>query len=91
MPTLTIRNVTEETHQALRERAAANGRSMEAEVRSLIEDLVLGPPTDGSALVDFVREAIKGAETDLELPARSLEREPPDFSGWQEGTEDSAA
>ena len=39
----------------------------------------------------FIREAIKGAETDLELPARSIEREPPDFSGWQEGTEDSAA
>ena len=40
MPTLTVRNVTEETHRALRVRAAERGRSTEAEVRSILEDAV---------------------------------------------------
>ena len=33
MATLTIRNLPDEVHQGLRARAAANGRSMEAEAR----------------------------------------------------------
>lgn len=37
MATLTIRNLPEATHKALRIRAAENGRSVEAEVRALIE------------------------------------------------------
>ena len=37
MPTLTIRNLSQEAHDALRRRAAENRRSMEAEARSLIE------------------------------------------------------
>ncbi|MFM7344789.1 MAG: FitA-like ribbon-helix-helix domain-containing protein [Tagaea sp.] len=37
MKTITIRNVPEEDYRALRVRAAQNGRSMEAELRVLIE------------------------------------------------------
>lgn len=37
MATLTIRNVSERAHDALRRRAAENRRSVEAEVRLLIE------------------------------------------------------
>ena len=40
MPTLTVRNLPEETHRALRVRAARNGRSAEAEVRAILEDTV---------------------------------------------------
>ncbi len=37
MKTLTVRQIPDEVHDALRIKAAANGRSMEEEVRRLIE------------------------------------------------------
>lgn len=40
MPTLTVRNLSEEVHRALRVRAARNGRSTEAEVRTILEETV---------------------------------------------------
>lgn len=40
MPTLTVRNLTEETHRALRVRAARHGRSTEAEVRVILDETV---------------------------------------------------
>jgi len=40
MPNLTVRNLPEETHRALRVRAARHGRSTEAEVRSILEETV---------------------------------------------------
>ena len=39
MKTITIRNLSESAHDRLRQRAARNRRSMEAEARSLIESL----------------------------------------------------
>src|SRR5262245_5656515 len=46
MPTLTIRNVPEQVHQALRRRAAENARSVEAEVRALLESAATAPASD---------------------------------------------
>jgi plasmid stability protein len=43
MSSLTVRNLPEETHRALRLRAAQHGRSTEAEVRSILEFTVLPP------------------------------------------------
>jgi plasmid stability protein len=40
MATLTIRNLRDATRQALRERAARNGRSMEAEARVILDGAV---------------------------------------------------
>jgi plasmid stability protein len=40
MAVVTIRNLPEETHRALKERAARNGRSMEVEVLEIIEKAV---------------------------------------------------
>jgi antitoxin FitA len=40
MPNLTVRNLPEETHRALRVRAARHGRSTEAEVRKILEETV---------------------------------------------------
>ena len=37
MPALTIRNLPEETHRALRVRAAEHGRSTKAEIRDILE------------------------------------------------------
>lgn len=45
MKTITIRNVPDEDYRALRVRAAQNGRSMEAELRALIERARAEPRT----------------------------------------------
>ena len=41
MITLTVRNLPDEVHRALRVRAALNGRSIEAEVRAILEEVTL--------------------------------------------------
>ena len=45
MATLTIRNVDDETHRALRLSAAENRRSVEEEVRRILADHVRSPRT----------------------------------------------
>jgi antitoxin FitA len=40
MPAVTVRNIPEKTHRALKIRAARNGRSTEAEIRRILEDAV---------------------------------------------------
>ena len=40
MAVLTVRNVPDEVHRALRVRAAAHGRSTEAEIRDILENCV---------------------------------------------------
>ena len=40
MASITVRNVPDEVHRALRVRAAQNGRSAEAEVRDILERAV---------------------------------------------------
>lgn len=40
MGTLTVRNLPDEVHRALRVRAAMHGRSTEAEVRAILENAV---------------------------------------------------
>ncbi|RUM27202.1 plasmid stabilization protein [Rhizobium vallis] len=40
MAVLTVRNVPDEVHRALRVRAAMHGRSTEAEVREILESVV---------------------------------------------------
>jgi plasmid stability protein len=40
MPAITVRNISEETHRALRVRAAEHGRSTEAEVRAILDEAV---------------------------------------------------
>ena len=40
MPAVTVRNLPEATHRALKVRAAHNGRSTEAEIRVILEEAV---------------------------------------------------
>jgi plasmid stability protein len=56
---LTVRNLPEGVHRALRVRAAGHGRSTEAEVRAILEDIVKpqGRLKLGSLLVEIGREA----------------------------------
>jgi antitoxin FitA len=43
MPTIIVRNLPEETHRALKARAAAHRRSAEAEVREILDQAVRPP------------------------------------------------
>ena len=40
MPVVTVRNLPEETHRALKVRAAQHGRSTEAEIREILKEAV---------------------------------------------------
>jgi antitoxin FitA len=51
MPTLTIRRLPEQVHEALKVRAAQAGRSAEAEVRSIIEATVMPPVNLADAML----------------------------------------
>lgn len=55
MASITVRNLADEVHRALRVRAAQNGRSTEAEIRAILEAAV--SPNErlklGSALAAF--------------------------------------
>ncbi len=59
MPMLTVRNIPEEVHRALRVRAAQRGRSMEAEVREILGSALSpeGRVKLGSLLADTGRQA----------------------------------
>ena len=59
MAVLTVRNLPDPVHRALRLRAAAHGHSMEAEVREILESAVSpqGRVKLGSLLADVGRQA----------------------------------
>lgn len=59
MPVLTIRNLPDEVHRALRVRAANRGHSMEAEVREILESVTSpkGRVKLGALLADVGRQA----------------------------------
>ena len=59
MAMLTVRNISDEVHRALRVRAAQRGHSMEAEVREILESAVnpAGRLKLGSLLADMGRRA----------------------------------
>lgn len=66
MSSITVRNVPEEIHRALRVRAAMHGRSTEAEIRSILETAVKpeGRIMLGSLLVEIGRE-VGGVDLDI--------------------------
>jgi plasmid stability protein len=69
--TLTIRGLDEDTKARLRVSAARHGRSMEAEVRSILEGALPAPRASGG-LGSRIRArfaAVEGVE--LDLPRRS--------------------
>jgi antitoxin FitA len=67
MASLTVRNLPDETHRALRVRAATHGRSTEAEIRAILEAAVrpVGRVKLGSMLAEIGRE-VGGVELDIE-------------------------
>ena len=67
MVSITVRNIPDEVHRALRVRAAQNGRSTESEIRSILEQAARpeGRLKLGSLLMSIAREA--GPLTDAEV------------------------
>ena len=57
MATVTVRNLPDEVHRALRVRAAMHGRSTEAEIRDILESTVRPPERLrlGTALAELGR------------------------------------
>ncbi|KVP00628.1 plasmid stability protein [Burkholderia ubonensis] len=67
MPVITVRNLPDEVHRALRVRAAQHGRSTEAEVRDILEKAVQpeGRVKLGTLLAGIGRE-IGGVDLDIQ-------------------------
>lgn len=78
MASVTIRNLPEETHRALRVRAAMHGRSAEAEIRVILENAVRpeGRVKLGSLLAEIGQEA---GGVDLEIVRDRTPSEPVSF------------
>lgn len=80
MAAVSIRNLDEETKRRLRIRAARHGRSMEAEIRAILQEVVSEPERPGglfTALLDRFG-ALGGME--LDLPPRSTRPRAADLS-----------
>jgi antitoxin FitA len=80
MPNLTVRNLSEEVHRALRVRAARHGRSTEAEVRMIIEETVRPPKRlrIGSEIQRIAREV--GGMDELDISRHRSEIRGADFT-----------
>lgn len=79
MATLTIRGLDDETHARPRVQAARHGRSMEAEVRAILQDSLTPPPVARGlgSRIHARFTAIRDSEFDL--PARGEAPRPADF------------
>ncbi len=71
MASVTVRNLPDETHRALRVRAAMHGLSTEAEIREILENAVRpeGRIKLGSLLAEIGRE-VGGVELEIERDRR---------------------
>jgi hypothetical protein len=75
MATLTIRNVDDRTHKALRLRAAENGRSVEEEVRRILAEQVSGHKARHGSVREDIRRILE------EYPAPAPEYRNPKTPG----------
>jgi plasmid stability protein len=64
MPTLTIRNLPEPVHAALRLKAAQDNLSVEAEVRKLLTEACTVEKKPATGLQDLVDQLYKGNKPD---------------------------
>ena len=75
MANVTVRNLPDEVHRALRVRAAHHGRSTEAEIREILKNAARPPKRVklGSLLASIAREA--GGLTDAEVESMNRLRD----------------
>lgn len=79
MPAITVRNLSEETHRALKARAAAHGRSTEAEVRAILQAAVASSEELGFGS-RLHRVAAEAGGFDLDVERATTVTEPGDFT-----------
>ncbi|WP_448261911.1 FitA-like ribbon-helix-helix domain-containing protein [Microbacterium aurum] len=79
MAAITIRNLPDDVHRALKARSAAHGRSTEAEVRAILGEAVAGGVTEGLGS-RVARAAADVGGFDLVISRDRTYREPIDFS-----------
>ena len=77
MPSVTVRNVPDEVHRALRVRAAQHGRSAEAEIREILANAVQpeGRVKLGSLLAGIGRK-INLSDDDFSIFEQSRDKSP---------------
>lgn len=81
MPMLTIRNIDESLKKELRITAAKQGVSMEEQARVILRNALYKTKRKkgfGSRTHEYF---MKAGGIDLELPKRTIHRNPPDFTG----------
>lgn len=71
MAVVTVRNLDDEVQRRLKQRAAGNNRSMEAEARAILSAAV----TEADFAADWVLRTAKFRGDDLDLPDRTTPRE----------------
>lgn len=71
MSSVTVRNLPDATHRALKLRAAQHGRSTEAEIRVILESAVSPKLGLGAALAAIGR-SLGGVELDLQRDQRPI-------------------
>lgn len=83
MPTVVVRNLPEDTHRALKVRAAQHGRSTEAEIRAILETVVRPPERIhvGTALAELGRR-VGLTEEDVAVLEQGRDRTPAEPPRW---------
>ncbi len=80
MASITVRKLDDEVKTRLRLRAAANGRSMEEEARTILRSAVQQEDPPAQGLGTMIHELFKPfGGVELELPPREPMRDPPTF------------
>ena len=78
MSSLTVRNLDESVKSSLRVRAARHGRSMEQEVRQILEAIVAPEQAAQVSFAERVNSRFSGLKVEsLPISARQIARTPP--------------
>lgn len=80
MAAVSIRNLDDGVKERLRLRAASHGRSMESEIRAILEEAVADPEERPGMLVTLMERFGDLGGIDLEVPARTTPARAADFS-----------
>lgn len=80
MTTLTIRRIDDRVKQALRHRAARHGRSVEAEVRAILDQVLRADAPIERGLGTRISERFADDQIDLGLPPRDEQARAVDLS-----------
>lgn len=80
MAAISVRDIDDDVKQRLRLRAARHGRSMEAEIRTILTDVV-GEDDEPRGLFSTILDRFGSlGGVDLDLPDRNTPTRPADFS-----------